>query len=132
MKSRRFSFKEDYKKIYDWWKGWGWKEGAIPLPIYLPPTGLIIENNGQDICSCFIYRTDTIWGILSWFLMNPKATKENRKGCLDFLIKEATKTAYQMGFRILDVMIDKESMIKRLENHGFERAELLTRVIKKL
>jgi len=131
MKSRLFDFVLDYSDICQWWLGWrGWD---TPVKSEcLPQTGIIVENNGEKLCSCFIYRTDSAWCVINWFLMNPKAKKENRKGCIEFLIKAATKKAKDMGFKYVDVMVDKESVIKKLEKEGYKRAEILTRIIKRL
>jgi hypothetical protein len=130
MKIRLFSFENDlvYQQLSLWWKFWGWKK--VPPPKMFPKTGIMVENNGQEICSCFLYKTDSAWCILNWFLMNPLAKKENRKGCLDFLIQEATKIAESMGFNAIDVMIDKERIIKKLKEHGFDLTENITRVVK--
>ena len=62
--------------------------------------------------------------------MNPEAKRENRKDCLDYLIKESTKIAKLMGFQVIDVMINKDSLIKRLEKHKFSLKENITRVVK--
>lgn len=132
MKIRIFSFENDlaYKKLCLWWKFWGWKK--VPPKNMFPPTGLMVENNGQEIYSCFLYKTDSSWCILNWFLMNPLAKRENRKGCLDFLIKESTKLAKSMGFKAIDVMIDKKRIINKLEQQGFNLKENITRVVKTL
>jgi hypothetical protein len=132
MKIKLFSFEDDriYQQLTFWWKGWGWDK--VPPKSHFPHTGIMVENNGQDICSCFLYKTDSAWCILNWFIMNPKAKRENRKGCLDYLIEQSTKIANLMGFQVIDVMIDKDSLIKRLEKHGFNLKEDITRVVKKL
>ena len=131
MKIKLFSFNGDefnYKKLCTWWKFWGWDK--VPPKEFFPKTGIMVENNGQDICSCFLYKTDSSWCIINWFLMNPLAKKENRKGSIDFLIKEATKLAKNLGFKAIDVMIDKKSVIGILEKNDFSLKENITRIVK--
>lgn len=117
-----------YQLLTSWCKGWGWSK--LPPKSHYSTTGIMVENNGQKICSCFLYKTDSAWCILNWFLMNPKATKKNRIGCLDYLIEQSILIAKLMGFQVIDVMIDKDSLIKRLEKHGFNLKENITRVVK--
>ena len=127
MLARPFHFEQDYPVIADWWRKWKWEPVQ---PKYLPPTGIMIENNDKMICCCFIYRTDTVWCIIDWFLMNPEAKKEDRKGCLDFLLKEALKKAKSMGFEICDSMVRKESLMKVMEDNGYNRTEVLTKMLR--
>jgi len=131
MQATYFSFKEDYYDIVEWWHGWKWKD--VPKPSTLPATGIIIKNNGKKICNCFIYKTDSDWVIISWVLINPKATKQERTGCLEFMIKIATEECEKLGFKLIDVMIDnKVNFIQKLEEQGYIKTEILTRLIKKL
>lgn len=132
MKICFFSFENDliYQKLSLWWKFWGWNK--VPPAKFFPKTGIMVENNGQEICSCFLYKTDSAWCVLNWFLMNPKAKRENRKNCIDFLIKEAIKIAESMGFEAIDVMIDKQNVINKLKQNGFDLTENITRIAKRL
>jgi hypothetical protein len=130
MRIKIFSFENDYyyKKLTLWWKFWGWKK--VPPARYFPQTGIMVVNNNQEICSCFLYKTDSSWCILNWFLMNPLATRDNRKGCIDYMIQEAVKLSESMGFLAIDVMIDKQSVINKLKKHGFIIKENITRIVK--
>jgi len=130
MKIRLFSFENEriYKQLTLWWKFWGWEK--VPPAKFFPKTGIMVENNSQEICSCFIYKTDSSWCALGWFLMNPLAKKENRKDCIDFMVKEAVKIAKSMGFDAIDIMIDKQNVIKKLEKQGFNLKENITRISK--
>ena len=51
---------------------------------------------------------------------------------MDFLIKEALKKAKEMGFEVCDSMVKKESLMKVMEDNGYERIEVLTKMLRKL
>jgi hypothetical protein len=49
------------------------------------------------------------------------------------MIKIATEECEKLGFKLIDVMIDnKVNFIQKLEEQGYIKTEILTRLIKKL
>ena len=126
MNIREFHFLNDYHDIYDWWKSWKWEPVS---PKFLPPTGLMVENIGKKICCCFIFRTDSAWCIIDYFIMNPKVNKSERNGCIDFLIKEALKKAKNMGYEIASTMTSNNNLLSKLKKSGYEEFSKLTKMI---
>lgn len=131
MEAKYFSFKDDYNDLIEWWSGWGWD--TYPYLDTLPPTGIIIINNGKKICNCFIYKTDSSWAVINWILINPKTNKQERKGCLEYMIEQATLECKKMGFKLIDIMIDeKVNFINKAKQQGYLATETLTRIIKRV
>ena len=56
MEVKMFNKETDYEEICDWWRSWG-------LPVHpkeiLSETGITISRGGVNICSSFIYSTDS-------------------------------------------------------------------------
>jgi hypothetical protein len=80
---------------------------------------LIAVNGKEDIYAAFLYKTDSDICWFDWFVGNKEAKKENRKGGLNFLIKEGATIAKQMGFSKVFCSVRHESVTKALSTEGF-------------
>ena len=118
MKVRRYT-DADYPTVSKWWESWGWP--VLPASS-LPELGIIVENE-VPICAAWIYRTDSDLCWIEWFISNKEATKEQRAGCVDELIRACSITAKEMGFRIAFVSVKQPNLMKRLEHSGFEKTD---------
>tara|TARA_B110000908_G_C9903489_1_gene292076 strand:- start:129 stop:542 length:414 start_codon:yes stop_codon:yes gene_type:complete len=97
MEVNRFNKETDYEEICSWWKSWG-------MPIHakevLSETGIIISKDGVNICSSFIYSTDSYICFFEFAVINKNTTKEQREGALEKLGDTLLLTAKEMGFKL--------------------------------
>ena len=98
MKVRLFDKKKDYKILCEWWEDWGLPQHH---PDALSETGIIVSKDGVDICSGFIYSTDSYIAWLEFVTINKKTTKKQREGVLEKLGEVLIEKAKAMGFRLV-------------------------------
>ena len=121
MEIRRFDFDKDYPTVYQWWLDWGWQ----PIdPDMLPDIGLIVSNDGEDVCCVFIYKTDSFMCVIDWWISNKKASKQVRKGCIEYLIEGSIRKARDLGFKAVFTSIRNSNLIKKLEDFGYKEKDL--------
>ena len=97
MEIKKFNKETDYDEICQWWKDW-------KLPIHpkeiLSETGITISKDGVNICSSFIYSTDSYICFFEFAIMNKNTTKKQREGALEKLGDTLLSTAKDMGFKL--------------------------------
>ena len=97
MEIKKFNKETNYKELCNWWKSWG-------LPIHpkeaLSENGIIISKDGINICSGFIYSTDSYICFFEFAIMNKNTTKKQREGALEKLGDTLLSTAKDMGFKL--------------------------------
>lgn len=113
-----FSFRwclneEDYVVVCDMMDGWGM---AALHRRMLSENGIIVSKNGVDVCSGWLYQTDSKLAWIEWVVMNKKAPKETREGALDFLYESLFNRAKELGFEVVMSIANHSSLIKRLKN----------------
>ena len=98
MEIRLFDKEKDYKTLCKWWDDW-----KLPNhhPDALSETGIIISKDGVDICSGFIYSTDSYIAWFEFVTINKKTTKQQRKGALEKLGSAMVKKTKEMGFKLI-------------------------------
>ena len=103
------------------------------LAICLFWTSRLFTELEKLFCNCFIYKTDSSWAVINWILINPKANKQERKGCLEYMIEQATLECKKMGFKLIDIMIDEKiNFINKAKEQGYLATETLTRIIRRI
>ena len=107
MEIKKFNKETDYDELCQWWRDW-------KLPIHpkeiLSETGITISKNGVNICSSFIYSTDSYICFFEFAIMNRNTTKEQREGALEMLGDALLSTAKSMGFKLaMTLGEDKQS-----------------------
>ena len=98
MEVKRFNKETDYEELCDWWNDWGLTEHPKEA---LSENGIIISKDGVNVCSGFIYSTDSY---ITWFefvIINKKTTKQQREGALIKLLDCMVEKAKSMGFKII-------------------------------
>lgn len=98
MEIRLFDKEKDYETLCEWWDDWGLPNHH---PNTLSETGIIISKNGIDICSGFIYSTDSYIAWFEFITMNKKTTNKQRKGVLEKLGEVMIEKTKAMGFKII-------------------------------
>ena len=107
MEIKKFNKETDYDELCQWWRDW-------KLPIHpkeiLSETGITISKDGVNICSSFIYSTDSYICFFEFAIMNRNTTKEQREGALEMLGDALLSTAKSMGFKLaMTLGEDKQS-----------------------
>ncbi len=116
----RFFTEDDYAMICSWWESWKWQ----PIPITsLPKTGIIVSNGGVDVCAAFLYKSDSAICWLEWFISNPQAKREQRKGSIEYLIDVSADVAREYGFSMILCSLKHENLMRKVEDAGFVRTE---------
>lgn len=98
MKVRLFNKEKDFETLCEWWDDWGLFKHH---PDALSENGIIISKDGVDICSGFIYSTDSHIAWFEFITMNKKASKKQREGVLQKLMNIMVEKAKSMGFKII-------------------------------
>lgn len=116
MKVRIFNYEKDYAQLKEWYFGWGYE--PIP-PELLPKYGLIVSNQGHDVCAAFLYLTDGKVGLFEGAIMDPSAPKERRRGTLLFLHKAMQALARELGCLQAWVISKDKTLTKMSKDEGF-------------
>jgi hypothetical protein len=117
MKSRKFDegMAGDYEKLTVWWQLHNWPTPPLEC---LPPTGFIVEHEGQDIAAGFLYLTDSEMCLLEYVVGNPLCDKIVRGNALDLLISTLLAEASYQGRKFVFSSIMHPSLIERYKKHG--------------
>lgn len=111
-------FKPDqhYNAICEWW----YAEDFAPIPLnHLPENGIVIYSGDKMACAAWIYRTDSAFCILDWYIANPEIRKKERSDCLDLLISVSKEYIKKLGHLTIFTMSKHSALVSRLEKHGF-------------
>ena len=129
MEVKKFNKQTDYEEICEWWKSW--KLPVHPKEI-LSENGITISKEGVNICTSFIYSTDSYICFFEFAIMNRNTTREQREGALERLGEELLLKAKSMGYN--DIFFYVKRDIKRIhpdERHAI-KLNNLNKIIKDL
>ena len=109
MEIRLFDKEKDYETLCGWWDDWG----KPPHPKEaLSETGVIVSKDGVDICSGFIYSTDSYICWLEHLTSNKKLwlllSEEQRLKILNKLGDAIFEKAKEMGFKLAFTLATEE------------------------
>jgi hypothetical protein len=104
---------EDYAIVCGMMSGWGM---AALHRRMLSENGIVVSKNGVDVCSGWLYQSDSKIAWIEWVVMNKKAPKELRVGALDFLYDTLFNRARELGFEVVMSVANHNSLIERLKN----------------
>ena len=103
------------------WKFWRWKPIKKEL---LPNNGLgglkITDENGIDICTGFLYETNSGIAWIEFIVSNPeikdaKIRSEGRKNLIMYL----TLHAENRGFKVVFSSLENENLISEFKENGY-------------
>ena len=121
---------DHYPVVEQWWRDWGW---AAVLPSMLSDDGIIVYRDDKPIYAGWIYFTQTS---LCWFefvVSDKNATKEEKKGGVDYLIQTAETIMKYNGASMIWHQTNNESLIHILKRNGWVEGDLnCTQVCKRL
>ena len=116
---------EDYPELVTWWKWFRFEPPTIEMLPNKLKDGIIISQNGSNICSGFLYRTPSNMCWLEFIVSNPNVKdRELRKEALSLLIDVISQLAKKMGFSIVYSSLKNESLINHYLDNGFVKGSL--------
>ena len=107
---------QDYDMVREWWTAWGWD---ILPENHLPTVGAIASHEGIDICAAWLYRTDSAFALLEWFVSAPKR-HPLRKQALSSVTEELTAVAKYLGFSSVVTFTRNPHLLNLLRESSFE------------
>ncbi len=116
----KFDQAKHYETICSWWKAHKWD--AIPLDA-LSDDGIVITSDGQPVCACWLYRTNSSICWVEWYVANPTAPRKIRNICIDKMIEISTSLAQMLGFKSVFSSVKVGRFIKRLEENDFIKSD---------
>lgn len=116
MEARVFDLNYDYPVVANWWSNWKF---PIMPPEMLPPTGIIVEDEGGAICCGWLYKFDAKISMIEWVVSNPESTKKQRAEALDTLIGALVKEAKVSDYKVIISCTKIDALVKRFEKAGF-------------
>lgn len=112
---------EFYDVLKYWWESHDFK----PVDINAVPEHVFVAHNGKEpLYSMFLYETNSKLCWIGWQLANPDASKEDREGGLDFLIKQVTTYATKIGYKYCFTTSPVEVVQASLLKNGYVGADL--------
>lgn len=124
---------EDYETICEWWKWWRWTPVSKEMLPNNGTGGVMIQDNGVDVCAGFLYTTNSSLCKIEWIISNYKVkNKKVRSQAIQLLIDTLSSTAKELGFKVAFTYLLNENLIKKYENCGFINSSKPIEMIKKL
>jgi hypothetical protein len=107
----------DYAIICEMMNGWGMN--ALHRRM-LSENGAIVFKEGVDICSGWLYQSDSKIAWIEWVVMNKKAPKKLREGAIDFLYETLFNKAEKLGYEVVMCIANHYMLVDKLKNRfGF-------------
>ena len=76
-------------------------------------------KDGINICSIFLYFSNSDLCFLGWIVSNPEYREKDRHDAIDYLIGVASEAAIEQGAKYVYGTSNKKSIIERYEKNGF-------------
>ena len=119
----RYIKTSDYEGLSSWWDAWRWGEGKPSLELLDNLNhGIIISENGINICSGFLYFTNAVgFGLIECIISNFYVIGgEKRKEVLILLICSLQEVAKKQGIEVLFSSLRSENLKKHYLDCGFQ------------
>lgn len=116
-----FSTRQHYEDIASWWRAQNWPE--VPLS-HLPPVGFGAIISSKPVCAGFLYINGTALSNFEWIVASPELRREKRTEALNLLFEGIKGAARQAGVESIFLSTRHQSLITRLEKHGFQQTDL--------
>ena len=111
-----------YPYILQWFMAHGW--GNPPQKNWLPPIGVVIEDQGEPVAAAFLYRCPTRHGshfsALEWLVRAPSLEVEKRDPVLRLLVE--TLLGMTAPGELVMTFINNKRLINLLESYQFSRS----------
>ena len=112
----------DWETLQEWWNYWPGVQA--PPRDSLPNNGtggIMIEENGVPIITCFIYQTNSSMVMLEWLISNPNYRgKKRRDRALEALIVSSEAVIKNMGYKTIFTMLRNQKIINLRKKFGWK------------
>ena len=116
--------KDFYPTMLKWCEGHSFPEIS---PSVLPEYTLVICDNKGDhktlLYSVCFYNTDSNLAWLGWELSNPDASKEDKEGALNELLKGAEKYAKSLGYQVVFTTSNTKPVVNSLKELNYKEGD---------
>lgn len=112
---------EDYNKYYPllkkWWKD---KEWHVIKPEFLSTRGIIIKDKDY-ICACWLYTTDSLYGVINHIISDDKSDGKTKRQCIEYMLDVVSDYSKYLGIKCIYTAMETRSLKKILEEKGFSK-----------
>lgn len=122
MEVKLIKTREFYNTMLSWCEGHNF---AKISPSMLPVGTFVCYNDkGQQAYSVCYYNTDSGIAWIGWELSNPELTKEEKKGCFDYLIEEVELYSKDIGYHIVFTTSHTPPVEELLKSRDFKVGDI--------
>ena len=98
MIARPWDRDKDYDTLVKWWTDWEF--GTVPKEC-LPPSGIVVSEDGKDICAGGLYIGEgTQFGFMEWIVTDKSAEPKTVHKCLKLCIDSIMTLAKDRGIKL--------------------------------
>lgn len=111
-----------YDTLVEWWKEWGFPiiaKEMIPNRIFV----VFDKETQTDLYALPVYITDTSLCWIGFPTSNRKASKEMKKGALEYILDVMTHTLKYEGYKMIMTTSNTPKLMDEFLNSGFEETE---------
>ena len=124
---------EDYPELVTWWKWFRFPAPSVGMLPNKMKDGIIISQNGENICAAFLYRTPSEFCFIEYTVSNPAIKdKKIRREALILLNNTISSLGTKMGFKLMFTFVKNENLINVNLDSGFVKGSSSVEMIKKL
>lgn len=119
----RFTNKDDYPELCNWWNWWRWKNSKPSLALLDNlKFGLMVSSEKGNNCAGFLYFTNArAFGLLEFIISNPDIKdKKERKEAQIFLINSLLVLAKKQGIKVVFSSLRNPNLKNTYKECGFE------------
>ncbi len=103
---------------------WQIDHKTVPIPAFImPPTGLIVFDDEEDICAGFIAFSDNNTATLFRMVTNPLTSKQKKTEAYGIIMKATLELILEKGFHYVTLASGHPGIIKRFVAEGFSISE---------
>lgn len=119
--SERLSWRQydpsDYNLASKWWIS---HNQAHLEKAFLPPTGVVITDNGEPIMMGWIYLSNSQMAQLGWVVSDPKLGPKAKISAMGILLDTCEELAKNSGCTMLQMFSDKSALTKLAQIYDFK------------
>jgi hypothetical protein len=117
----RYLIEDDYDNILKgWWEQWRWTPPSRDMLPQNGSGGIMVSNNGEDICAGFVYFTNSKTAWMEYIVSNPNyKDRINRKEALNTLIGVLSIYIEQQGYKYIYTSLKNKHLVDRYADCGF-------------
>jgi hypothetical protein len=115
MHIRPWDRDSDYDTLVKWWNDWEF--GVVPKEC-LPPSGIIVEDDGTPVCAGGLYVGEgTQFGFMEWIVTDKKADQRVVHRALKACIDSIMELAKDRGIKLVYTATREKALHKRYEKY---------------